>query len=144
MEPAAKKRKIGTGRYLREWETLKRQYEGSIESSKKGQDYSFCVSCKKDIKVTASGFYDLESHFKTKKHVENLAISKTFKPVNMHFAPKKESNTATTEAEAKFCHYIAENNIPFTAADHFSGLMVSLLPDSKIAECQLVISATNP
>ena len=41
----------------------------------------------KDIKVTASGFYDLESHFKTKKHAEDIAISKTFKSVNMHFAP---------------------------------------------------------
>ena len=140
MEAAAKKRKIGKGRHLKEWETLKGQYEGLIESSKKEQDYSYCVPCNEGIKVTASGFYDFESHFKTKKHVENLAISKTFKPVNMHFAPKKKSNTATTEAEVKFCHFIAEHNIPFTAADHFSNLMKSLFPDSKIAKIPVSIS----
>ena len=133
MEPAATKRKIGTGRHLKEWETLKGQYEGLKKSSQKGQDYSYCVPCKKDIKVTASGFYDLESHFKAKKHAENLAISKTFKPVNMHFVPKKESSTATAEAEVKFCHFIAEHNISFTAADHFSDLVKSLFPGSKIA-----------
>ena len=126
MKDAAKKRKIGTGRHLKEWETLRGQYEGLIKSSKKGQDYLYGVPCKKDIKVTASGFYDLESHFRTKKHAEYLAISKTFKPVNMHFSPKKDSNTATTVAEVKFCHFIAEYNIPFTAADHFSDLVKSL------------------
>ena len=134
MKPATKKRKIGTGRHLKE------QYEGLIESSKKGQDYSYCVLCKKDIKVTTSGFHDLESHFKTKKHAENLAVSKTFKPANMHFAPKKESNTATTEAEVKFCHFIADHNIPFTAADHFSDLVKSLFPDSKVAKVRVSIS----
>ena len=54
---------------------FKRTIRGIDEISKKGQDYSYYVPCKKDIKVTASGFYDLESHFKTKKHAENLAIS---------------------------------------------------------------------
>ena len=34
MEPAAKKRKIETVRHLKEWETLKGQYKGLIESSK--------------------------------------------------------------------------------------------------------------
>ena len=62
---------------------MKGIYEELIESSKNGQDYSYCVPCKKDIKMTASGFYNLESHFETKKHAENLAISKTFKPVNI-------------------------------------------------------------
>ena len=140
MEPATKKWKIGTRRHLKEWKILKGQYEGLIESSKKGQDYSYCVPCKKDIKVTASGFYDLESHFRTTKHAENLAISKTFKPVNMHFALKKESNTATTEAEVKFCHFIAEHNIPFNAADYFSDLVKPLFPDSKIAKVRVSIS----
>ena len=88
MEPAAKKQKIGMGRHLKQWETLKGQYEKLIESSMKGQDYLYCMPCKKNIKVTASRFYDLKSHFKTKKHAENLTISKTFKPVNMYFAPK--------------------------------------------------------
>ena len=98
------------------------------------------MPCKKDIKLTASGFYDLESPFKTKKHPENLAIFKTFKPVNMHFAPKKENNTATTEAEVKFCNFIAEHNISFTAADHFSDLVKSLFPDLKIAKIRVSIS----
>ena len=31
MEPAAKKRKISTGRHLKQWETLKGQYEGLID-----------------------------------------------------------------------------------------------------------------
>ena len=60
----------------------------------------------------------------------------------MHFAPKKENNLATTEAEVKFCHFIAEHNIPFTAADHFLDLVKSLFPDSKIAKVHMSIS--NP
>ena len=140
MEPAAKKPKIGTRRHLKEWKTLKGQCKGLIESSKKGQDYSYCVQCKKDMKVTAFGLYDLESHFKTKKHAENFAVSKIFKPVNMHFAPKKENNIATTEVEVKFCYFIAEHNIPFTASDHFSDLIKSLFPDCKIAKVRVSIS----
>ena len=59
------------------------------------------MPCKKDIKVTAFGFYELENHFKTKKHAENLAISKTFKPVNMHFAPKNEEQHCNYRSRSK-------------------------------------------
>lgn len=136
-KPQSKKRKIqGSGRHQKEWESLQGEYAGWIKSSTKGPEFSFCVPCKKDVKVAASGFYDMKSHFKTAGHVENVAKSKSHVPLTQHFASSTNptSSHKATSAEILFCHFLAEHNIPFTAADHFSDLVKSMFPDSPTAK----------
>ena len=44
MKSAVKKRKIGTGRHLKEWEILKGQYEGLMKYRRK--DRIICIMCR--------------------------------------------------------------------------------------------------
>ena len=39
-----------------------------------------------------------------------------------------------TQAEVYFATFIAEHNLPFLAADHFTRLCKVMFPDSKIAQ----------
>jgi hypothetical protein len=131
--PPKKKKTIGHGRHQKGWENLKGEYEGWIKESKNGAEFSYCIPCQKDIKVSASGFYDLTTHFGTKKHKENVLRFKSFKPINQHFTPGKAQNCPTS-AEVIFAHFLAEHNIPPTAGDHFTDLVRNMFPDSTIAQ----------
>ena len=51
----------GSGKFQAEWVKL---FPGIVEVSKKGLTHAFCKACNKDIKVVASGLYDLKHHFK--------------------------------------------------------------------------------
>ncbi|XP_077417139.1 protein FAM200B-like [Vanacampus margaritifer] len=45
-----------------------------------------------------------------------------------------QASHKTTNAEILFCHFLAEHNIAFTAADHFSDLVKVMFPDSQTAK----------
>ena len=134
-----KKKPKWTGRHQRKWETLKGDYAGWIAACEDGPEYSFCVPCRRAVKVAASGFYDLKSHFKTDGHKANVLKSKQFKPMEDHFTPEAStsSRSHTTTAEVLFCHFLAEHNIAPTAADHFTDLVKEMFPDSKIVKVDI-------
>ncbi|XP_077440712.1 protein FAM200B-like isoform X1 [Vanacampus margaritifer] len=136
-EPPSKKRRTqGSGRHQKEWELLQGEYAGWIKASLRGTQFSFCVPCNKDVKVAASGFYDLKSHFKTAGHVENVKKNNSHVPLTKHFVSTANpaASHKTTNAEILFCHFLAEHNIAFTAADHFSDLVKVMFPDSQTAK----------
>ena len=135
--PSKKRKTSGHGRHQTKWETLKGKYEGWIQRSEKGPEYSFCVPCRQDVKVLASGFYDLESHFESNKHEANVRKLKTYKPLDQHFSPstqEKSPKYGATSAEVMFAQFLAEHNIPPTAGDHFTQLVKHMFPDSRIAK----------
>lgn len=140
--PPAKKLKTtsqsGSGRHLKEWESPifnNGAYAGWIKSSSEGPDYSFCVPCRKHVKVRASGFYDLKSHFSTRGHKDMVAKSKSFRSMEEHFKPAKapEVSSNATSAEILFCQFVAEHNLAPLVADHFTELVHTMFPDSKVA-----------
>ncbi|XP_077581558.1 zinc finger BED domain-containing protein 5-like [Stigmatopora nigra] len=136
-EPAApKKKREQRGRHRKEWETRTDEFAGLIQSSKKGPEFSYCVACKTDIKVAASGFYDVRRHFSTDGHIEAVHKAKQFKPISEHFSAKIKdpSPDLCTRAEILFAQFVAEHNLPATVADHFTSLIKEMCPDSKIAK----------
>ncbi len=140
-QPPTKKIKLsGRGKHRKEWESLKGPYEGWIQASKSGEAYSYCVPCRKDVKVLASGFYDLKTHFGTTGHKHNVSKSKTFKPMDEHFFSKANSSppNKATAAEIMFCQFLAEHNIPPSVADHFTDLVKAMFPDSKLAQVRFL------
>ena len=47
---------------------MKGPYQGMMKALAKGDHFSYCVPCKKDVKVKATGLYDLKSLISTLKH----------------------------------------------------------------------------
>ena len=50
---------------------LERLFSGIIEQSRQGDQYAWCVPCAHDIKICASGEYDLRDHLKMKLHARS-------------------------------------------------------------------------
>ena len=75
----------------------------------------------------------MERHLKTAKHKRLLTERKT-----QHSLPTLMMQTDSIEnqamaAEVYFAKFVAEHNLPFLVADHFSRLTKVMFPDSKIA-----------
>ena len=68
MEPAKKWTKYN---WLDEWTA---KFNGAVVRGKDA-NYGHCVICKRDIKVAASGIYDLKEHFKSNLHIKNVRES---------------------------------------------------------------------
>ncbi|XP_078739236.1 uncharacterized protein LOC144952624 [Lampetra fluviatilis] len=68
MEPPPKRPKTYHSKFLPQWTT---QFD-CIVASRMGEQFAFCTVCRRDIKVAASGVYDLTVHFRTKLHSDNV------------------------------------------------------------------------
>ena len=127
MEPAAKKRKYA-GSYQPSWNEL---FKGTIRESKLGSQHAWCTVCCRDIKVAASGVYDVREHIKSKLHERQLHCGQ----VTNFFKPRPaDSADSTTKAEVLFANFVAEHNLPALLADHFTDLARLMFPDSDIAK----------
>ena len=127
MESARKKRKY-EGSYQTSW---KATFGGIITESKLGSNYAWCTVCCRDVKVAASGVYDVREHLKSKLHERQLKCVQ----MTSYVTPKcLDSGDATTRAEVMFCYFVAEHNLPALMADHFSDLAREMFPDSAIAK----------
>lgn len=130
MEIPARKRKQKqyAGTYQSSWNGL---FKGIISESKLGSNYAWCTVCCRDIKVAASGVYDVREHVKSKTHERQLQCSQ----VTSFFKPKSTDSTdSTTKAEVLFSFFVAEHNLPALLADHFTDLARQMFPDSEIAK----------
>ena len=84
-----------------------------IVVSKSGREYARCTICSRDIKVAASGVFDVQLHLGMSTHQSNEAKLKTYKPMTSFFGAKPHTSAAATKAEVLFF-----NSWPNTSSPH--------------------------
>ena len=104
-----------------------------ISVSKRGSNYAHCDSCGTDINIGHGGVNDIKRHFATAKHQEMVKVTSSNQSLRNLFkqSPIEQS---VTRAEVLFANFIAEHNLPFLLADHFTHLTRAMFPDSQIAK----------
>ena len=89
----------------------------------------------RDIKICASGVYDVREHLKTKLHGRNVKSSSQHAPMTTFFRRQSvDVPESVTTAEVLFSFFVAEHNLPANVTDHFTDLVPRLFPDSAIAK----------
>ena len=129
--PPAKRRKQYAGVYQRDWG---RVFNGVIVPSKLGENHAWCVPCSRDVKVAASGIYDVREHIKSKAHIRKVESGRQHLPVNTFFNRPVNTPDNIINAEIMFSYFVAEHNLPAAIADHFTDLAQRLFPDSEVAK----------
>ncbi len=129
MEPAKKRTKY-SGKFLKEWIE---QFKGVIVPAKDEQ-YAHCTVCNRDVKVAASGVYDIKEHFKTNLHKKNLRESENQPRMTFFTKPQPSTPTNVLRSEVLLTNFIAQHNLTLSLADHLCDLLPQLCPDSEIAK----------
>ena len=102
-----------------------------VRKSDKGVSFAYCACCERHFSVGHGGKYDLKKHSNTELHTKSAKASKPV-PVSTFFVNKDDQ--LVIKAETLFSNFIAEHNLPFAVADHFTRLCKDMFPDSKIAQ----------
>ena len=125
---SAKKRKYAA-KYQPEWATQM----DVICASEKGPKFAYCKVCNVHVNVSFGGKYDVVRHSKSASHGTLKNATKT--QMKSFFVTSKTTDLSTNvlTAEVKFAQFVAEHNLPFSVADHFTKLAKQLFPDSDIA-----------
>ena len=106
-----------------------------IVKSEKGEHYVFCRICKSHFSVAHSGKYDVERHVKGAQHALNMKSMNSTPSVSSVFKTVEDpTSKKVTCAEVLFTAFIAEHDLSFNLADHFTRLMPVMFPDSEIAK----------
>ena len=107
-----------------------------MKQSEKGVSFVFCSICSIDFSVACGGVHEIKRHIGTKKHSEAAkhALSTSQTRITAATFQSGTVDDMVTAAEIYFTTFIAEHNISFLAADHFTKLCKVMFPDSKIAE----------
>ncbi|XP_052212161.1 uncharacterized protein LOC127831212 [Dreissena polymorpha] len=114
-------------------ETWKTQFEFVAKSSK-GEEYMYCRLCNVDVSVASGGRNDVTKHVQRTTHVEKVATVKTATKIDTMIKPVTKIIDPVARAEVLFCAFIAEHNLPFAVADHFTDLVKVMFPDSEVAK----------
>jgi len=124
-----KKKKYGC-KYQIEWQST---YDW-VQPSSLEDDMAFCKLCSSNISVASGALYDVKRHSNSVGHKKAVDAQKSSKSI-ANFIPKAKAELehCTIVAETLFANFIAEHNIPFSVADHFSELSYKMFPDSEIA-----------
>ena len=78
----------------------------------------------------------VDRHLKTSKHINMLRQMQSQPSLSSFIADShaKSIEDQAMRAEIYFAKFVAEHNLPFLVADHFSRLTKVMFPDSKVAE----------
>ena len=112
------------------WQPEWKRYH--MTESKRGISYAYCGICRADFSVASGGINEVKRHTESKKHKE-LATGMAGQSTIRSSLTRYSVTDQVTVAEVYFSMFIAEHNLPFLAADHFSKLCKVMFPDSKIA-----------
>ena len=123
--PKSKKPKRAS-RWQPEW------IECNMMESRKGPNFVHCKFCLCDFSVSSGGFNDVKRHIESKKHKYSTKTMKSQSSM-VSFAKRDTLDDQVTNAELYFTTYMAEHNLSFLAADHFTKVCKVMFPDSKIA-----------
>ena len=118
------------------WECKYQQEWGasSMTVSRKGSTFAHCTLCITDISIAHGGVNDAKKHLTTSKHQEVVRASGCQRNLETFFQfPENVMEDAVTRSEILFANLVAEHNLPFMRADHYTHLTSAMFPDSKIA-----------
>ena len=113
-------------KYQHEWQSH------GIFRSCKGKNFALCKTCNVDIYVSCGGISDVRKHLATTKHQQLVKAAGNSVDLRK-FMPQSPIEDAVTRSEVLFANFIAEHNLSFSTANHFSHLTRVMFPDSKIA-----------
>ena len=126
--PPATKRAKRASKWKEEW----KQY--NMQPSKRGPTYAFCKICSSNFSVASGGIHEVKRHITSKRQTD-LSQQSSGQLKITYFMFKKDGLADQVMASViYFATFVAEHNIPFLAADHFTKLCKSMFPDSKIAQ----------
>ena len=99
----------------------------------RGPTFARCKCCYTDINVAHGGVNDIKKHLATSKHQEMAKVVGSSRNVRAFFlqSPTEEK---VTRAEVLFANFIAEHNLSFMTANHFTHLTSAMFPDSRHAK----------
>ena len=75
---------------------------------------------------------DVRKHLSTVKHKEMMKATSGTKTLSTFFQ-QSSIEQSVTRAEVLFANFVAEHNLPFMVADHFTHLVPAIFPDSNVA-----------
>jgi hypothetical protein len=99
-----------------------------VQASSKGPDFALCLSCKLDFKIAYGGRNDITRHIQTPSHWSNDS-SVTNTPTLKALFETGSKVDKVTLAQTLFANFVAEHNLPFLIADHFTKLVKVMFPD---------------
>ena len=77
-----------------------------------------CKLCNTNFSVAAGALYDVKRHAKRSTHVTAVEASSNTKSITNFVDDKKSSSVILFET--LFSNFVAEHNLPFSLADHFT------------------------
>lgn len=111
-----------------------------MSESRKGPSFVHCDICGTDFSIASGGFHKVKRHVEGKRHVERAREAVGQSSITDLFQRDRDSvGDKTTAAEIYFATFIAEHNLPFLTADHFTKLCKKMFPDSKLLKDLLVV-----
>ena len=105
-----------------------------IGKSDRGTSYAYCRVCNSHFGVSAGGRNDAVRHGSTATHVALSKVASTSQPVTSFFVKNDDSAKRLITAEVMFANMIAEHNLSFLVADHFTKLIREMFPDCQEAK----------
>ena len=105
-----------------------------IRKSEKGDAYAKCTLCNSTFGVYAGGRNDVSRHVTGPQHTANFKTASATRGISSFCKPTSTVPDKVTKAEVLFSTFIAEHNLPFAVADHFTDLCKQMFPDSQIAK----------
>ncbi|KAI6648087.1 hypothetical protein LOD99_11896 [Oopsacas minuta] len=108
-----------------------------MKPSKKGVGFAFCTICQVDICISGGGKHEVDRHLKTAKHKSLLGQvdeQPSISTALVAAASLNPLNKQVMSAEIYFSLFVAEHNLPFLVADHFTHLTKVMFPDSHNAQ----------
>ena len=91
-----------------------------------------------DINVGHGGLNDVRKHLATSKHQEMLKATSGTSSLKALIRPSPLEESIT-RAELLFASFIAEHNLPFMLADHFTHLSKAMFPIAKLQKGSAVL-----
>lgn len=128
----------GTNEVLRPGPSKKAKrdwHHNGISRSKRGNTYAHCDYCHADFSIAhgGGGANDVKRHLATSKHLDMLKATSNTPSLTMYTRPSPIVE-GVTRAEVLFANFVAEHNLSFMIADHFTHLTSAMFPDSKTAK----------
>ena len=114
----------------------KKKYSCKFQPSSVGNESVYCSLCRVNFSVASRGLYDVKRHTQSDMHSKESGAKSTSKSTDS-FLLKAQSHLdhQAIVAETIFSNFIAEHNVPFSIADHFTELCSKMFPDSHYVVC---------
>lgn len=104
-----------------------------MSGSTRGPTFTRCDVCYTDFNIAYGGLSTVKKYIATSKHMEMEKLAGSNTSVTAFFKANNSFEDSVTRSEVLFASFVAEHNLSFSVANHFTHLTSSMFPDSKIA-----------